>query len=422
MKILLINKFYYIKGGTEKHFFELKSVLEERGHEVIVFSTENKKNIKSGKNEYFIPELRMNLNNFFNGFKLFYNFQAIGDLKKIIAEHKIDIAHLHNISHHFSPAIIKVLKENNIPTVMTVHDYKLLCPNYKLFNKGKICEKCRGGKFYHCTLNKCVKSSYLGSLVITLEAYWVRWKRYFNYLDLLIAPSRFMQNKLIENGFAQEKVEYIPNFLDSFEQKNKVIGAKEKYILFSGRLSAEKGLDFLIKTFAEIDDKKLILKIAGKGEDEIYLKEMVRALRMEKRVVFLGHQSGMQIKKLIRESCAVVVPSVWFENAPYSILEAYAQTKLVIGSDLGGIPELIGDGKTGFIFRHGDKKSLAEKIQNVSKDPVGSEKMGMAGLRFLDNQLNSRNYYEKLMKVYCRAINLNGKNKRKKIDKNVSKC
>ncbi|MEF3692021.1 MAG: glycosyltransferase family 4 protein [Candidatus Moraniibacteriota bacterium] len=409
MKILLINKFYHLKGGSEKHFFELKSVLENAGHEVIVLSTENKKNFHFGKNEYFISELGMNLRNFINGFKLFYNSEAVGKLKKIISEHKIDIAHLHNVSHHFSPSIIKFLKENDIPTVMTVHDYKLICPNYKLFNKGKICEKCRGGKFYHCALNKCVKQSYLGSLVMTLESYWAKWKKYYDCIDILVAPSRFMQNKLIENGFRREKIKYIPNFLDSSAQKNKTFGRKERYILFSGRLSVEKGLEFLIKTFSKNDDKKLILKIAGRGEDEIYLKKLARVLKMEKRIIFLGYRSGAQLRELIRESLAVVVPSVWFENAPYSILEAYAQAKAVIASDLGGIPELIKYGETGLIFRHGDEKSLAEKIRYISRNSINLEKMGDSGLKFLNDEFSSVNYYKKLMEIYHQAISLSQK-------------
>jgi glycosyltransferase involved in cell wall biosynthesis len=408
MKILLINKFYYLKGGTEKHFFQLKNVLEKNGHEVIVFSTENKKNIQDGKNEYFIPEIKMKLNNFLKGFKLFYNRQAVRELKKIIINNKIDVAHLHNISHHFSPAIIKVLKKNNIPVVMTVHDYKLVCPNYKLFNQDKICEKCQGGKFYNCTINKCVKNSYLGSLVMTLEAYWSKWMRYYENVDIFIAPSRFMANKLISNNFDIKKIKYLPNFLNSNEADSDLTeNREENYILFFGRLSKEKGVDVLIKSIGLLENKETKLKIVGEGEELNNLKKLAKELKLEERVEFLGYKSGDELKTIIKKANFIVAPSVWYENAPYSILEAFLYKKAVVGSLVGGISELVVEGKSGLTFEIGNQLELAKKADYLLANLGKAQQMGENGSRLIKNQLNEEGYYKRLNNIYESLIKIN---------------
>ena len=416
---LLINKFYYLKGGSEKHFFELKHVLEEKGHEVFVLSTENKRNIETQKNEYFIKEVAMNLRNFIQSYKLFFNREAVKKLEEIIIKNKIDVAHLHNISHHFSPTIIKVLKRKNIPTVMTVHDYKLICPNYKLFNKNKICEKCQGGKFYQCTLNKCVKNSYLGSLVMTLEAYWAKGKRYYEGVDIFLAPSRFMANKLIENKIDLRKIKYLPNFLDegedeSFDLKDRQ--GKEEYILFFGRLSSEKGVDILVRAMREVEDRGIKLKIVGDGEELSELKNLTQELNLGDRIEFLGYKNKVELKNIIKNSRFVVVPSIWYENAPYSILESFLNNKAVIGTLIGGIGELVLNGKTGLTFGRGDYRELAREINRLVEKPEIAKKMGENGRRLIENELNREKYYKRLINVY------ESLKKIKNIDKKCFKC
>lgn len=401
MKILQVNKFYYSKGGSETHFFGLKKILEKNNHQVIVFAVENKKNISQGNGEYFTREIAMKLTNLKDVFNIFYNYQAILKLKEIILKEKPDVAHLHNISHHFSPAIIKVLKKYNIPVAMTAHDYKIICPNYKLFNQQGICEKCVGGKYYQCTLNKCVKKSYLGSLLMTLEAYWSKWKKYYEYVDVFIAPSQFLRNKLIKDGYKQEKIKYIPNFLEQKISSDQEKEFKEGgYILFSGRLSAEKGVDTLIKALAKIKDKRIQLKIAGDGEKFLNLKNLAKELKIEERVKFLGHQSSAEVMDLIKKSKFMVVPSLWHENASYSVLESYSQGKVVIGSNLGGTREVVLDNKTGLIFKSGDVDDLAKKMDYLLSKPLKLREMGELGQRLIQNKLNQDKYYKKILKIY----------------------
>lgn len=410
MKILQINKFYYKKGGSESHFIALINLLRKNNHQVMVFSTKNKKNISSTENDFFIQEIDMRLSNFKNGFNIFYNLEAVKELRKIISLDRPDVVHIHNVSHHFSPAILKVFKKFNLPVVMTVHDYKLICPNYKLFSRGKICEKCIGGKFYQCALNKCVKDSYLGSLVLALEAYWAKWKKYYDLVDIFIVPSQFMREKLIQSGISLKKIKYLPNFLEEKEEFNFFVDGKKDYILFLGRLSEEKGLDILVESIGEIKNKEIELKIVGEGPLEGELRKNIAKLGLNNRVKILGYKSGTELKQIISQAQFVVVPSCWYENAPYVILESYSLKKAVLGSEIGGIKELIEIGETGMTFKPNDVKDLTNKINYLLEDKSRLKNMGEKGHLFLKYCFNAENYLNRLIKIYQEIIS-------KKVDK-----
>ncbi len=402
MKILQINKFYYKRGGSETHFFELVNLLRKNNHEVNVFSTKNDKNFKAERNDYFIDEIEMSLSNFKKGLNIFYNRQAVKMAEKMILNNRPDIVHIHNISHHFSPAILKVFKKHNIPIIMTVHDYKLICPNYKLFNNGEVCEKCVGKKYYQCALNKCIKDSYLASSIMTLEAYWAKWNKYYDLVNIFIAPSYFMRNKLIEGGISGKKVKYLNNFLSNSNIEKQTVNEKNfsRYILFFGRLSKEKGINFLIKAFKNVDDKEIILKIVGEGPESTSLKNLVKELNLEKRVNFAGYKSGEELEKIISQSEFVIVPSLWYENAPYTILESYALKKAVLGAKIGGIKELIKENETGLAFEAGNIAELTKKIDYLLSYPKKMKDMGENGRLFLKNNFEEKIYLEKLIKIY----------------------
>ncbi|OGI26442.1 MAG: hypothetical protein A3J76_00605 [Candidatus Moranbacteria bacterium RBG_13_45_13] len=414
MKILLINKFYHDKGkagGVGRHILELQKLLEKNGHEVIPFAMRQKETEPNDYLEFFpeefeLGEIKFNFKGLKNVFKIFYNREAVRKLERIVRKTKPDVAHIHNIYHHLSPAILPVLKKYRIPVVMTVHDYKLICPNYLLFSKGKVCEKCANGKYYKCFTNKCVKNSYAASLVLTLEAYFVKVRKYYqNNVDLFIVPSRFMREKIIENGFDGEKIRYLPNFFETARsgiENNNV--RTEKYFLYFGRLSKEKGVDVLIKSLRYVDLKDYKLKIAGSGSEKRNLKSLAKSIGSEDKVEFLGYQSGKKLNDLISAADFVAVPSVWYENAPYSILESYAFGKPVIGARIGGIPELIKQNETGATFECGDERDLAEKIVNFIGNEKSVREMGQRGFEYLQEKFNGRNFYQELLKMYNEVV------------------
>ncbi len=211
MKILFVNKFYYLKGGAERYYFDLKNLFEREGHKVIPFSMEDKKNFKSDYSKYFVSNVELekpgfSLKDLKTAGRIIYSFEAKKKIEELIKKEKPEIAHINNIYHQISPSILTVLKKYKIPMVQTLHDYKLICPIYILYSKGGICERCKKYRYYHCTFRKCTKNSRGASLINTKEMYWHKFlKIYENNIDLFISPSNFLRNKILEWGMIKPK-------------------------------------------------------------------------------------------------------------------------------------------------------------------------------------------------------------------------
>lgn len=408
MRILNINKFYYVQGGADRHYFDLTKLLEKHGHKVIPFSMASDKNNPSPYAQYFVSEADLSRPKF--SFKalailgrIFYSLEAKRKIRALIQKEKPEIAHLHNIYHQISPSILGVLKKHKIPMVMTVNDYKLICPNYQLFQHNKVCEKCKSLKYYHCFFNKCVKDSYLASLVNTLEMYFHKIFRFYErYVNIFICPSDFMRQKLIEWGLPQAKLVTLPYFieeeyftpLDSKRLMRFTPLEKKDYILFFGRLSPEKGLDLLISVMQKLPEIKL--KIAGEGPERKKLEDYVQKNHIF-NVQFLGFRQGDELKKIIQKSRFVVVPSVWQEVFGLVVLESFNLGKAVLASRKGGLQEIIREGNTGFFFQNAAE--LAKKIQSLYQNREITQKIGQRARREI-RHYNPEVYYQKLMKIY----------------------
>ena len=214
MKVLQINKFYYLKGGAEKHFLDLIDLLSGSGYEVPVFSMRDKKNLATPYAKYFAAHVDLEKFSFTDSLKYFRNWDAIKKLRRLIKEQRPDIAHLHNIAHQLTPAIIQVLKENDIPVVQTLHDYKLICPNYKLFTQNSICYRCRGKKYHNCFTHRCIDGNCAKSFLAMCEMYYNdSWHKYYELVDLFIAPSRFMKETCVSFGIPADKIIVLNNFI-----------------------------------------------------------------------------------------------------------------------------------------------------------------------------------------------------------------
>ncbi len=413
MNILIINKFYKTKGGVERHILDLQRLLEQNGHNVLIFATRDNSTISSRFIKYF-PKYRdfskdaSLWSNIISLFSFFINFEAVRKLKKLIRENKIDIAHVHNIYHHLSPAILKVLKNNNIPIVMTLHDYKLICPNYSLFDfqTNKICEKCKNGNYFNCYRNKCIQNSHAKSFVATLEMYFQQ--RFFPYsklVDTFIAPSKFIKNKFLEFNFPNKNIEQVYNFT---KLQNNTFETKD-YFLFFGRLSKEKGLQQFIETLSNLK-RDFNFYIVGSGPEEKSLKNLVRNLKLEDKIKFLGffgddRQGKLEI--LINEAKFIVVPSLWYENCSLSILESMAKSKLVFASNIGGNSELIEDNKAGILFDIYDKNDAIDKLTKIMDNKELIKEISNNAKERVRQEFNSDIYYSKLINIYNDLINNN---------------
>ncbi|QJC51129.1 glycosyltransferase family 4 protein [Paenibacillus albicereus] len=364
MNILTINKFYYIKGGSETYLFALKKELETIGHKVIPFSMKDEKNQATEYEKYFVDNIDYGKAGLMEkiklGSKVIYSVEARKKIEKLLDENKVDVAHLHLFQHQLSPSILMPLKKRKIPIVYTVHDLKVMCPNYKMLNNNELCEKCKDGKFYNVLLNRCTKNSLSGSLVSMVEAYVHSGMRFYeDYIDHFITPSNFYREKMIEWGFPESKISFIPNFLDTSSISPKYTHGD--YMLYLGRLSEEKGILTLLEAMKK-SKSSARLKIAGTGPLSDTIRHYILAHDLGHKVEMLGFVSGSELESAINQSKCMIMPSEWYENGPLALIETFASGKPVIGSDIGGIPEHIDHLKNGLLFKSKSSLDLAEKI------------------------------------------------------------
>ncbi|WP_304301051.1 glycosyltransferase [Phocaeicola plebeius] len=409
MKILLIDVYHYNKGGAETVCFNTGKMLEDNGHEVIYFTLKWNKNLPSKFEKYF-PESKETRKGLFrqviNLRNYFYYPDAAKKLEQLILNEKPDIAHIHLMWGQISPSIFPILKKYHIPIIFTVHDYRMVCPAYSFKDgKGRICEACTGKHFYRCFTHKCTKGSYFLSIFMAAEMYFRN--KYFN-------PNNYIDGLLYVSDFARKKHEqYMPtfknkpnivlhNFSTSIADSGRYVS--DKYFLFLGRLSEEKGIITLMNAMKE--NPKSRLKIVGSGPLEDKLKEYKKQNKLN-NIEFLGYKSGEELTNLKKQAYFVIVPSEWYENNPMAIIESYAEGVPAIGSRIGGIPEIIEEGKTGYTFTPHNYKELAALIKNAS-NLTKDEYLTMSNntIEFALKDMSKESYYNKLMPFYKHIIDI----------------
>ncbi|RDU24786.1 glycosyltransferase family 4 protein [Anaerosacchariphilus polymeriproducens] len=401
MKVLNINKFFYIKGGAETYYFELNHMLEKHGHQVMHFSMKHENNVSSAYNEYFINNIDYyKQTRFFqkvkNAGKIVYSIEAAKKLEQLIKKEKPDIAHLQNFHHQLSGSILRVLKKYGIPVVYTAHDLKLICGNYKMLAHNEICEACKGGKHIQCYKRKCVKDSRAGSLVNTIEMYLADWMKMNECIDKIITPSRFYLDKMVEFGIAKEKVEYIPNFINASKFEPKFMPGE--YFVYFGRLAEEKGLYTLLEAMEKVE--KTMLYIIGTGPIEENVTKMLQNKGLNSKVKMLGYKSGKELTSILENSISNILPSEWYENGPYSVLEMMCMGKPTIAANIGGLPDMVVNEKTGLLFEFKNADDLAYKIQRLSDDKEEAIRMGKNARALVEKVHSEEAYYTKLIQVY----------------------
>lgn len=408
MKILMVNKFFYIKGGSETYYFSLKKKLEEEGHIVIDFSMKDDKNFESKYADYFVENVDYSektsvMNKMKMGVNIIYSREAKSKFEELVVKEKPDIVHLHIFQHQLSPSILDVCKKYSIPTVYTAHDLKMVCLNYKMMHHGHICEKCKDGHLYHCALNKCVKNSFFKSCINTAEGYLHKWRKTYDAIDYIITPSEFYKNKFEKFGIQSNRLVHIPNFLD---REIPIINAREdqeKYYLYFGRLSEEKGILTLIKAIENVDAN---LYIVGSGPLKEEIERYISSRKLH-NIKLLGFKRGQELIDIVGNARAVVLPSEWYENGPYSAIEALQVGRPIIGANIGGIPELIRN--NGKLFTSGKIEELAECINIFEKMPkIQYEQMKKYSFDIFEEFYTPNEHYNKLMKIYKKAQRKHG--------------
>lgn len=400
MKILIVNKFFFLNGGSETVFFQERDFLLQQGHDVIDFSMVDERNLSSPFSEFFVPNTNYNskggvAEKFRQAATFIHSPSAVENIEKLILQEGPEIAHLHNIYHHLTPSIINVLKKHGVKVVLTLHDYKLVCPSYIALKGKDICVACRGKKFWKPFTLNC-QHSYMRGFLLALEAIFHKLRGSYEGVDIFLAPSHFLGD-LIGQRIPQEKIivlnngidlsRYTPNYTD------------QEYGLYFGRLSREKGVKTFLRAYQHVK-VDFPLKVVGTGPLEEELRQIYQ------HVDFLGYQSGQALHKLIANAAFVVVPSEWYENCSMVVLEAMAFGKAIIASDIGGIPEQVEDGKTGLLFTMGNADELAEKMGLLAGNIELRSQMGQAARKKLEQDYSLAKHNSQLMTIYRSLLGL----------------
>lgn len=394
MKILLINKFLYPNGGSETYLFNLGKALKAVGHEVQYFGMEHEGRIVGNRAESYTSDM-----DFHNGSKLgkilypvktVYSSEARKKIRKVLDDFHPDICHLNNFNYQLTPSIIleivKWRKENNTDCkiIYTAHDLQLVCPNHLMTNPvtGETCDKCLGGNYVNCIKGKCIHGSFAKSVVGAAEAYFWRLNKVYGKIDTVICPSNFLASKLSTYPVLADKIRVMHNFVDV---RRPEISDKGDYVLYFGRYSKEKGVETLLDVVDRLPDTKFVFAGSGPLENEI---------NKRKNAENKGFLSGEELSGLVARAKLTVVPSECYENCPFSVMESQIYGTPVLGSDIGGIPELIETEKTGELFESGNGENLRTALESLLSD---NQKL--------------KNYYENCQKVsfvsvdgYCKEL------------------
>ena len=397
MKILLVNKFLYENGGSETYIFKLHEYFKSIGHEVQFFGMEDERNIAGNEWNILTKNItfrKVSPATLLYPLKIIYSLEARHKIKRIIELFKPDVVHLNNINFQITPSIIYEIKKFNIPIIFTAHDYQLICPNHLLYQPARavLCEECISSGFFRCVKNNCIHGSKFRSIIGYIESELYHGLNTYSLIDKIICPSEFIEKKFHCKSIFQKKTVMMHNFIQEVEKDDKT--KKGNYVLYFGRFTDEKGIRTLIKVCNRLPEIPFIF--AGGGP----LLDLVNGIPNIKNAGFLR---GEELKKVISEALFSIFPSEWYENCPFSVMESQMYGTPVLGSDIGGVPELIKDGKTGILFKAADADDLLDKITSLWHNRSMIEEMTKNCAEVEFDTLSV--YGEKLLNLYMQTIN-----------------
>jgi glycosyltransferase involved in cell wall biosynthesis len=386
VRICLVHNAYRVTGGEDVVVGGLRRLLEHRGHEVFTFSRSSADLSRSR----FGPVSAL--------FKGIYRPGARRDAEDLLRGHRPDLFHVHNLYPLISPWILPEFRRSGVPVVMTVHNYRLVCPNGLLQTGGKICERCLGGREYWCFLKNC-EESIPKSASYALRTFIARhFQLFLDNVSVYIALTRFQREKLVSQGFPPDRVAVIPQMIDeesvSLDPRTERPG---KYVGYVGRISPEKGIDLLLRVAR--DCPEIPFRLAG---DVSRMPEVLR--QAPPNCAFLGILGRRELECFYQDARIVVLPTRCYEGFPLSIVEAMACGKPVICSRIGGLPEIVEDGVTGMLFNPGDGEGLRSAILRLWEDTATCARMGSAGREKASREYSAEAHYANLMDVYRMAL------------------
>lgn len=401
MKILMVNKFLYPRGGSESYMLSLGEHLASLDHEVQYFGMYDDNNTVGNRAGQYTQNMDFHstgLGRFLYPFKILFSFEAMHKIGKVLDDFKPDVVHMNNINFQLTPSIIYAVKKRGIPLVQTAHDYQMICPNHLLydFSAGTPCEKCVGGSAINCYKNKCIHGSGVKSLLGVIEAKLYSFLKTYKKVDLFVCPSNFLERKLLSaKNFYQGKTFTIHNFINK-DKFSKTTDTPEPYILFVGRLSKEKGVELLSDTAKLLPQYQFVVAGGGPDEDALDGVDNIRKA---------GFLTGDTLTDTMSKAKVLLLPSVCYENCPLSILEAHCMGVPVVTMNSGGMAELVRDGVTGTLVKTPTPEDIAEALKFTIENDDYYNRLRENCKNEKDNILSIDSYCDILIKKYEELIN-----------------
>lgn len=417
MKIVIANRRYFESGGPERYFLQIIEQLQKGGHDAIPFSVRRKWNLKTPYDRYFVSppagEDALYYRDYNVGFikkvrillNAVYSFEARRNMDRLIREQGVDLLYLLGIVNDISSSVIDAAKKNSIPVVLRASDFNIFCPQYLFMRNARTCTECEDYGYKRALKYRCLKDSLAVTGVRVLSMYMHRLMRVYSRVDAFVAPSVYMRDTFIKAGFPEEKVHHIQSFFNADDVEP--CYENDGYILYFGRVDANKGVINLIKAY-EMGGFSVPLHIVGAsadGEDErlmAYVRE-----RNISNVKFISFKNRNELVPIIQRSIFAVVPSVWPDNSPMTVLEAMSCGKPVIGSDLGGISEQITP-ECGILVPPYDPAPIAKAMERLLSGPELVVSMGMEGHKRVKNHYSIKSHYDKLLSLFSGLLDKGG--------------
>lgn len=411
LKILMVNNFMTDMGGTEPIVLGTCKALEKLGHTVEVFCTDKAPMFEDYTYAHLFPksidhdEAKTLGEKLTSVSKVFQNNEAVAKFRTLLHHYRPDVVHVHNIFWHLTPAILQVCQEQNIPSVMTLHDSRVVCPAGTLLFKGKdFCAdlKCATQGAHHAVINRCYEHSLAKSTIAAAEFQFRHMQGHLNKVDQFICPTRALADLLVQTQVPDSKLNVVSNFLDDSWMQEPTPHEAGKYYIYAGRLSREKGVHYILEAMVRFDIQTP-LRIVGKGPEQASLEAYVQENKLQQRVQFLGHVSQQELKTLYAHSIASIIPSNWFEAFGMTIIETQATGRPVIGSNIGGIPTNVKDNETGLLIEAGNVEQLGAAMLRLVSEPETAFQLGKQAQRHVRETCSISAYSSSLLAVYTQA-------------------
>ncbi len=409
MKIALVNYRYFISGGPERYYFNIKEILENNGHTVIPFSVKGPKNLDTPYEKYFLESVgdeeyfantKKSFKTVIKSFtRMFYSFEAKRKFAQLLRDTRPDVVYIMQYHNKISPSIIDAARKLGIPVVHRISDFQYMCPNALFYNdRTGVCEDCLKGHRLSCVKNKCVLNSTVYSAIKAAAKGLHDMTGVTKKIDRFIVPSSFTLGKLNEYGIEKEKLIHIPTF---FNLKTPPTPTYEPFFLYVGRIEKQKGIETLIKAFKGTRHK---LKLIG-FSNGTFADELKASLTPEDdNIEFLGRMTFDELAPYLNSCLCTLVPSEWYDNFPNAILESFAFKKAVIATDFGSLPELVKNNITGLTFKYKDVADLRRCIDTMADDPELAKRLGENAYNTILSDYSPATHYDKLMNVLTDVV------------------